>query len=213
MSAIRVLIADDHPLIVEGLGITLSRYGVQVAGVAASATEVIERYAAVQPEVLVLDLRFGEESTSGLDILQPLLQRFPGARVVIYSQFDQDAIVREAYQAGARAFVTKNSDPALLAEAILQAHQGKMYFLPEIAERLALISVRGDESPLAKLQPREVEVFKLMAEGLTNTEIAERLGLSPKTISTTSQSIKELLGAHRPADITRLAVKYGLIQP
>ena len=88
-----------------------------------------------------------------------------------------------------------------------------MYFLPHIAERLANLSVRGDESPQSLLNERDLEIFKLMAEGLTNAEIAERLDLSLKTISNVSQAIKEKLGVHRPAYITKLAVKHGLIAP
>ena len=100
-----------------------------------------------------------------------------------------------------------------MAAAVQRAHQGELYFLPQIAERLANLSVRGDESPQSLLNERDLEIFKLMAEGLTNAEIAERLDLSLKTISNVSQAIKEKLGVHRPAYITKLAVKHGLIAP
>lgn len=212
MRTTSVMIADDHPLIVEGLSSVLARHKLKVVGSASDAAAVLDTYAELQPDVLVLDLRFGD-GISGLDVLRDLLARFPNARVVVYTQFDQDTVVREAYKRGAKAYVTKSTDPAELARAIAQVHQGETVFMPGIAERLALLSVRGDESPLGKLQPREVEVFKLMAQGLTNVEIAERMNLSPKTISTTSQSIKDHLGIHRPADITLLAVKSGLIEP
>jgi two-component system invasion response regulator UvrY len=213
MSPTRVMIADDHPLIVEGLSALLDRHGLQVVGSVNDADAAVEAYASLLPDVMVLDLRFGDQGIAGLDILKALLARFAEARVVIYTQFDQDAVVREAYKRGAKAFVTKSTAPAELADTINRVHQGETVFLPEIANRLAMLSVRGDESPLTGLQPREVEVFKLMAQGLTNVEIAERMSLSPKTISTTSQSIKDHLGMHRAADITLLAVKHGLIAP
>lgn len=213
MSEIKVMIADDHPLIVEGLVSVLLRHGLQVVGSASEASAVLDTYASLRPDVLVLDLRFGDASIGGLDLLQILVDRFPEARVAIYTQFDQDTVVREAYKRGAKAFVPKSTDPAELAQAILKIHRGETVFLPDIAARLALLSVHGDQSPLARLQPREIEVFKLMAKGLTNVEIAERMDLSPKTISTTSQSIKDHLGIHRAADITLLAVKCGLIEP
>jgi two-component system invasion response regulator UvrY len=213
MSPISVMIADDHPLIVEGLTSVLARHGLSVVGSADEAASVAGVYSALKPDVLVLDLRFGDGGIGGLDVMQSLLVAHPRAHVVIYTQFDQDEVVREAYKRGAKAFVTKNTDPAELAKTIVKVHEGETVFLPSIATRLALMSVRGDDSPLAKLQPREVEVFKLMAQGLTNVEIAERMSLSPKTISTTSQSIKDQLGIHRAADITLLAVKCGLIEP
>lgn len=213
MTPISVMIADDHPLIVEGLTSVLSRHGLAVLGSASEAPAVADTFARLQPDVLVLDLRFGDGSIGGLEVLEALKARHPDAKVVIYTQFDQDEVIREAYKRGAKAFVTKNTDPSDLADTIVKVHQGETVFMPSIATRLALMSVRGDESPLAKLQPREVEVFKFMAQGLTNVEIAERMNLSPKTISTTSQSIKDQLGIHRPADITLLAVRCGLIAP
>jgi DNA-binding NarL/FixJ family response regulator len=85
--------------------------------------------------------------------------------------------------------------------------------MPRIAERLASMAVKGDVSPQSLLDGRSLEIFTLMAEGLTNAEIAERLDVSSKTISNASQAIKDKLGVHRAADITRLAVRYGLLQP
>lgn len=213
MTVIKVMIADDHPLIVEGLASVLARHGLQVVGSASEATRVVDTYAELNPDVLVLDLRFGDGGVGGLEILQDLIARFANAKVAIYTQFDQDTVVREAYKRGAKAFVPKSTDPADLADAIQKIYRGETVFLPDIAARLAMLSVHGDQSPLARLQPREVEVFKMMAQGLTNVEIAERMNLSPKTISTTSQSIKDNLGVHRAADITLLAVKCGLIEP
>lgn len=213
MSVIKVMIADDHPLIVEGLASVLARHGLHVVGSASEADSVVSAFASLRPDVLVLDLRFGDGGVGGLDILQELMTHHPDAKVAVYTQFDQDTVVREAYKRGAKAFVPKSTDPAELADALARIHHGETVFLPGIAARLAMLSVHGDQSPLAKLQPREIEVFKLMAQGLTNVEIAERMNLSPKTISTTSQSIKDTLGVHRAADITLLAVKCGLIEP
>lgn len=212
MDAIRVLIADDHPLIIVGLTTALRSYGVEVVDRVGLASDVIGKYEQTKPNVVILDIRFGDGPT-GLEVARELLRRFPDARIVFYSQFDQDEIIKEAYRLGGAAFVTKNAAPSLLAEAITQAHAGQIYFLREIAERLALIGLRGDESPQSRLEPREIEVFKLMAQGLTNAEIAERMSLSAKTISTISQTVKEKLGVSRQADITRLAVKHLMIEP
>lgn len=212
MKPVRVLIADDHPLIIEGLTLALRRHGIDVVGATTTTKNVLTKYAECNPDVLVLDVRFGEP-VSGLDVARDAIRTHPEARIVFYSQFDQDEIVREAYRIGGAAFITKNTPPDVLADAIKQVSEGKTHFLPEIAERLALIGVRGDDSPQAKLDPRELEVFKHMALGRTNAEIAESMGLSLKTISVTSQSIKDKLGVQRPAEITRLAVKHKVIEP
>lgn len=212
MTRVRVLVADDHPLIIEGITAALRRLGLDVVGHVETASAVVKKYIESRPDVLVLDVRFGPGPT-GLDVARQLLSKRPGARIVFYSQFDQDEIIREAYRLGGAAFVTKNSPPEALANAIEEVNRGKTYFLPQIAERLALLGVRGDESPRARLEPREIEVFNQMARGLTNNEIAERMNLSPKTISTISQAVKEKLGMHRAADITRLAMKHGMLEP
>ena len=212
MKAIRVLIADDHPLIIVGLTTALAKFDVRVVERADRAEDVIDKYAEGKSDVIVLDIRFGG-SASGFDVARSLLERFPQARIVFYSQFDQDEIITEAYRIGGFAFVPKSASPAMLAEAIKQVHAGQHYFPKEIAERLALIGVRGEESPQAKLEPLELEIFKGIAEGLTNHEIGERVGLSEKTVRGYRASVKEKLGVEREADITRLAVKHALLEP
>ena len=210
--SIRVVLADDHPIVMKGFAMSLEGFGMDVVGQAKTPSEAAEMYEALKPDVMILDIRFGEELT-GLDAAQNILKQFPGAKIVFLSQFDQDSLIKETYRLGARAFVTKDCDPAELATAVRRAHEGELYFMPQIAERLANLSVRGDVSPQSQLDSRGLEIFKLMAEGLTNAEIAEKLNLSTKTISNISQSVKEKLGVHRPAYITKLAVKHGLIEP
>jgi two-component system invasion response regulator UvrY len=212
MTALRVLIADDHPLIIEGLVAALKRLGLRVVGHVEVATDVIAKYMQTQPDVLVLDVRFGPGPT-GLDVARELIARDANARIVFYSQFDQNEVIREAYRLGGAAFITKNTPAEVLARAIGEAHAGRTYFLPEIAERLALLGVHGEQSPRAMLDEREVEVFMLMAGGLTNNEIAERMNLSAKTIGNIGQAVKEKLGVQRATDLTRLAVRHGMLDP
>jgi two-component system, NarL family, invasion response regulator UvrY len=209
---VRVMLADDHPIVMTGFAMSLSEHGMEVVGQAKSPEEALAMYGELQPDVLVLDIRFGTELT-GLDAAQNILKAYSRAKIVFLSQFDQDSLIKETYRIGAHAFVTKDCDPADLASAVRHAREGKLYFLPQIAERLASLAVRGDISPQSQLDERGLEIFKLMAEGLTNAEIAERLNLSTKTISNISQSVKEKLGVHRQAYITKLAVKHGLIEP
>ena len=142
-----------------------------------------------------------------------MLEHQPTARIVFYSQFDQNEVIREAYRLGGAAFITKNTPPQALARAIGEAHAGKTFFLPEIAERMALLGVRGDSSPRAKLDEREVEVFMCLAEGLTHNEIAARMNLSSKTIGAIGQTVREKLGVQRATDLTLLAVRHGMISP
>ena len=209
---IRVMLADDHPIVMTGFAMSLAGMGMDVVGQAKSPDEAAALYVERKPDVLILDIRFGTE-LAGLDAARKVLSTDPHAKVVFLSQFDQDSLIKETYRMGAKAFVTKDCDPPDLATAVRHAHQGKLSFLPQIAERLANLSVAGDASPQSQLDERGLAIFKLMAEGLTNAEIAEKLNLSTKTISNISQSVKEKLGVHRQAYITKLAVKHGLIEP
>jgi DNA-binding NarL/FixJ family response regulator len=212
MKKIRVMLADDHPIVMTGFAMSLQGQGLDVVAQARTPAEALAQYQGLKPDVIVLDIRFGEQLT-GLDVAKQILAQTPSAAVVFLSQFDQDSLIKETYRLGGRAFMTKDCDPADLAAAVKRAHDGELYFLPHIAERLANLSVRGDASPQSQLDERALEIFTLMAEGLTNAEIAEKLDVSTKTISNISQAVKEKLGVHRPAYITRLAVKHGLIEP
>lgn len=212
MKKIRVMLADDHPIVMTGFAMSLQGQGLEVVAQARTPAEALAQYQELKPDVIVLDIRFGEQLT-GLDVAKQILAQTPSAAIVFLSQFDQDSLIKETYRLGGRAFMTKDCDPADLAAAVKRAHDGELYFLPHIAERLANLSVRGDASPQSQLDERALEIFTLMAEGLTNAEIAEKLDVSTKTISNISQAVKEKLGVHRPAYITRLAVKHGLIEP
>jgi two-component system, NarL family, invasion response regulator UvrY len=211
-TGISVLLADDHPIVMTGFAMSLTSLGMKVVGQATTPQEAVAQYAALKPEVVILDIRFGEELT-GLDAAKQILAQDAKAKIIFLSQFDQDSLIKETYRLGARAFLTKDCAPADLALAVSRAESGALYFPPHIATRLANLSVLGDTSPQSVLDERGLQIFVLMAEGLTNGEIAEKLDLSTKTISNISQDIKEKLGAHRPAYITKLALKYGLIHP
>ena len=213
MKGTRVLIADDHALLVGSLSTALKALGIQVVAQVTDPHQIVAQTIAVHPDVVVLDIRFGDQMPTGIDIARELLQRDPATRIVFCSQYDTDGFIKEAYRIGGLAFVTKSSPPQALVTAIQCAAEGKIYWLPEVQERMALMTVRGDDSPQAKLDEREMQVFCYIAKGLTNAEIAQRMSLSMKTISNVSQTIKEKLGLHRPADLALLAVRHKLVEP
>lgn len=207
---ITVLIADDHPVVRTGFATSLAPFGIKMVGEAASTEEVIPRFLELKPDVLVLDIRFGDE-LYGLEVATELLKKEPKAKIVFVSQFNQDSIIKRTYKIGGKAFLPKNCDASDLAAAIKQAKNNELYYTPKVAATLANLSVLGDHSPETILLERELEIFKLMAQGMTIVEIAEAKNLSVKTISNVRQSIMEKLSIQRPADITRLAIRHGLI--
>ncbi len=207
---IRVLLVDDHPIVLAGFATSLSSRGISVIGQTTASEDVITQYKELAPDILVLDIKFGSH-LSGLDTAKNLLTEFPDAKIVFLSQFDQDQFIKKAYKLGARAFITKTCTPKELANSLKKVYEGDIYFLPQVAERLAALTI-SDPSPQSLLDSREVEIFTMMAQGLTNVEIAEKMDISAKTVSNVSQAIKEKLGIHRQADITLLAVKHGLVE-
>lgn len=208
----RVLLADDHPIVMSGFALSLKSKGIEVIGEVTTPKEAVESYERLKPDVLMMDLRFGEKLT-GLDAAKAILEKHPTANILFLSQFDQDALIKQTYSIGGRGFLTKDISASDLAQAVADASRGETYFLDRIAKRLANLSVKGDQSPGAVLDPREFEIFLLTAKGRTNQEMADQLGLSQKTISNVTHSLKEKLGTNRIADLTLLAVKYGYIEP
>lgn len=208
----RVLLADDHPIVMSGFALSLKSKGIEVIGEVTTPKEAVESYEKLQPDVLMMDLRFGEKLT-GLDAAKTILERYPKANILFLSQFDQDSLIKQTYSIGGRGFLTKDISAADLAQAVSDAGRGETYFLDRIAKRLANLSVKGDQSPGAVLDTREFDVFLLTAKGRTTQEISDQLGLSPKTISNVAHSLKEKLGTNRIADLTLLAVKHGYIEP
>jgi two-component system invasion response regulator UvrY len=209
---LRVLLADDHPIVMSGFALSLQSKGIEVIGQVTTPNEAVENYEKLKPDVLMMDLRFGEKLT-GLDAAKTILERDPKANILFLSQFDQDALIKQTYSIGGRGFLTKDISAGDLAQAVADASRGETYFLDRIAKRLANLSVKGDQSPGAVLDPREFEIFILTAKGRTNPEMAEVLGLSQKTISNITHSLKAKLGTDRIADIALLAVKHGYIEP
>jgi DNA-binding NarL/FixJ family response regulator len=209
--AIRVLLADDHPLIMAGFASLLKGYQIESVGEALTPEAAVEKYRQLGPDVAVFDIRFGDAMT-GLDAGRQIIRQFPRAKIVFLSQFDQPTLVRDAYQIGAYAFLNKSCHPQQLADAIESAQQEKRHFPPKIAEQLALLSVEADLSPRARLNATELEIFVLMAKGMTQVKIANALNVSVKTISNKCLVIKDKLGAHHPSEITKLAIKHELIK-
>lgn len=214
---IRVVIIDDHPALMEGVAASLSHFDIAVVDRSASPAGIALLVDRHRPDVLLLDIGFGGRLSSieplGLNAARTLLKQRRDCRIVIYSQYDEDAMLLSAYDAGVMAFVTKTADVAVLAEAIRHACRGDVFFPPDIAQRLAGLRVRGTSTPIDRLDPRDVEIFRLLALASTNEEIAAQMQLSLKTISIATTRIKNELGASRPAELTLLAIKYGLIRP
>ena len=209
--SIRVFLADDHRLLVEGFRHALKDYGIDVVEVAYSLDGLIDRYLEVKPDVLVIDVRFDSKNVTenGLDACEELLARDPRAKIIVFSQFDDQYIIEKSYKLGVLAFVRKDESTDVLNEAIRTVAEGREFFSPEVAQLLAWSAVK-DRNPNKLLDEKELRVFTLTADGSSLTDIAQAMDLSTKTVGTFLKNVKLKLGIENQADFTKLAIRYGI---
>jgi DNA-binding NarL/FixJ family response regulator len=181
---IRVVIADDHQILREGLKQLLLAAGdLDVVGEAADGNEVLHRIRTLELDVLLLDMSM--PGKSGVELIKQVKAERPKLRIMILSMHEEHQYAVRAIRAGASGYLTKESAAAQLTAAIRKVAAGGAFITPEVAERLALDAMPNAEGPLhAALSDREFQVFNLLVSGLTVTEIAARLHLSTKTVST-----------------------------
>ena len=214
-TAVRVIIADDHAMVREGIKSVLERAGFEVVGEASSGTEVLPLAERVQPDVAVLDISMPGET--GLQAAAKLRQALPHIRVLILSMYDNSEYVLESVRAGAHGYLLKDGAAQELANAIRAVRDGEAYFSPAVAARLSA-AVRGDiereqrRSNLDLLTGREREVLAGIAKGLTNKEIASELGISHRTVETHRESLMKKLGIRTVAGLTKFSLEAGLLQ-
>ncbi|MBC7999320.1 MAG: response regulator transcription factor [Leptolyngbya sp.] len=208
--SIKVFLADDHQLLVEGFRLTLKNYQIHVVEVAYSLDDLPRRFAESHADVLVIDVRFqGADGQTGLDVCETILAKGKNTKIVVFSQFDDQWIIEKTYKLGVLAFVRKDENTDVLVEAIKTAHSGKEFFSPVVAQLLAWVSVKAP-SPARLLDAKELKVFTLIADGLSVSDAAEAMNLSYKTVSNVVKSVKQKLNIESFADFTKLAIKFGL---
>jgi DNA-binding NarL/FixJ family response regulator len=207
---IRVLVADDHPVVRHGLvQILTAQPGVHVAGEAANAGEVLDRLAATPADVLLLDIAM--PGRSGLELLDELRKLYPRLPVLILSQYPENQIAVRAIRAGASGYLTKESPPDVLVKAIHRIYEGKRYITESLAELLADTVGKTVNLPHEALSDREYQILCLIASGKTVSLIAEQLHLSVKTVSTYRSRVLEKMTMRTNAELTRYAIENNLI--
>lgn len=215
---IRVVLADDHAMMREGVRHVLSATaGFQIVGEAASGADAVEAAARAQPDVVLLDISMPQGS--GLEILGELRRRAPAARVLVLSVHDDTEYVLESVRAGAAGYLRKDTTPDNLRAAVRAIAAGNGWFSPEVARHLTA-AIRDDgTTPAAGAAPaagpltaREREVLTRVARGLTNKEAAAELGISIRTVETHRDNLMRKLGIHTVAGLTKYALEAGLIE-
>jgi DNA-binding NarL/FixJ family response regulator len=213
MAPLRVLLADDHNLVRAGIRSLLeSLADVYVVAEACDGQQALALVESHQPHVAMLDIAM--PGLNGLEVTCRLAEEHPYVRVIILSMYATEEYILRALRSGAAGYLLKDADAAELALAIGAVSAGETYLSPEVAKHLADYVRRIGEdvtSPLEQLTPRQREVLQLIAEGHTTREIAQVLGISPKTVATYRAQLMERLDIHDIAGLVRYAIQTGVV--
>jgi DNA-binding NarL/FixJ family response regulator len=212
---IRVVVADDHTIVREGIRQVLDgTEGITVVGEAATGPDAFERAQALVPDVVVLDVSMPGES--GLEVAKRLKRALPATRVLMLSVYDNTEFVLEAVRAGADGYLLKDSSPSELRAAIRKVVAGESAFSAAAARQLST-ALRDEEANreraerVASLTARELDVLRHVVAGRTNKETASALGISHRTVETHRENILKKLGVRSVAELTRLAIEMNLV--
>jgi two-component system, NarL family, invasion response regulator UvrY len=206
---VTVLLVDDHAVVREGYRRLLERRGdIAVLGEAADAEAACDLFTRLSPQVVVMDIAL--PGVSGIEAMRRMLAEQPETRVLIFSMYEDAIFANRALQAGACGYVTKASAPNVLVEAVHVVARGKKYISADIAQALALRNVAADAGAADGLSAREFEVLRLLAQGHSVRDIAQTLGLNPKTVANHQSAIKQKLGADTAVQLLRIAGSLGL---
>jgi two-component system, NarL family, response regulator LiaR len=213
---IRVLVADDHAVVREGLRTFLAlQDGIEVAGEAADGREAVSEAERLRPDVVLMDLVMPE--LDGVEAMRELRARVPGARVIVLTSYGEDDRLLPAIRAGAAGYLLKTVEPRELARAVRAAHAGEALLDPAVAARLVRAIAEPDgEAALSsgvRLTPREREVLALIGRGWANKRIARELGVSEKTVKTHVGHVLAKLGVTDRTQAALHAVRAGLVGP
>lgn len=204
----QVLVVDDHPVIISGCRAMLAPHGDIEVIDSLDADDAYARYVAARPDVVVIDVNL--PGISGFSLTRRILQYDPSARVVIFTMNDDPIFAARAIENGAKGYIGKCEDPAKFVAAIRTVAAGQTFLLPEMAQKLAFLDPgrRGDF--LNGLNPRELEILRLLRSGKSMAEIAGVINVSYKTVANSCAILKRKLGARTPLDLVRIAVENKL---
>jgi DNA-binding NarL/FixJ family response regulator len=208
----RILLADDHRIVAEGLKSLLAPE-FELVGVVEDGRALVEAAEKLRPDVIVADISMPH--LNGIDALAQLKGRDKQVRVVVLTMHQEVAYVRRALDAGALGYVLKHSAPVELIAAIRAALDGKTYVTPALAGELLQDMKREPEKandPVASLTPRQRQILQLLAEGRSAKEVGEALEISPRTVEFHKYQMMETLGLYSNAELVHFAIKHGIVE-
>lgn len=207
---IKTMLIDDHAVVRSGLTRLLEQENtIKVTFEGGSGEVAYQAFGEQHPDVLVMDMSM--PGMGGLEALRRIISRWPDAKVIMFSMHENATYAIQSINAGAMGYVAKTSNSDDLIDAVKEVAQGKNFISAQMAQKVALQSLTGDDNPTERLTSREFEVFRFLAEGRMLDEIAGCLNIGQKTVSNYQTSLKQKLNIQTPVELVRLAIKYGVI--
>ncbi|WP_247231260.1 response regulator transcription factor [Telluribacter sp. SYSU D00476] len=219
MNKIRLLLADDHRVLVESLAMLVGTMdGVEVVGIANNGHEVLEKLEKQEVEVVLSDLHMPQ--MGGIDLAYQVSKKFADVKVLLLTMDEEPAIIKEALKAGAKGYVLKNASRSDLEEALRTIMSGGVYLHDRIRELLAQAEANGNgngnghdgDGLIGGLTTREIEVIRYIINEVPTAQIAEEMFIAPSTVETHRRNIFKKLNIHSVIGLTRFAIKHGLIK-
>lgn len=211
ISPINILLADDHAIVTDGIQALLADVpGMYVKGVAGNGQEAIDMLRVLKVDIVLMDIDM--PGMSGPEAVSIIRREMPAVKVIMLTMHDEKAMIRKMKNLGADGYLLKNSPKAELVLAIRKVAANEEFFSDEVTAVLLKpeVDIRGS-GPLSELTEREIEIVRLIAEGLSNKEIGDRLFISHRTVDTHRTNVMAKLGLHNVAGIVRFAIQHGLM--
>ena len=208
---IRIVLADDHVLVRQGLKSLLEREGFQVVGEASDGQEALCQVESLQPDIAVMDISM--PTLNGLNAAREMSRASPKTKTILLTQHDESQYIREALEAGVKGYVLKNQVASDLLLAIRQVSRGEVYLSPGVSSAVMEAYQAKSERSENPLTPRERQVLQLIAERKSNKDIASLLGISVKTAESHRSRLMQKLDIHETASLVLYAVRHGIVQP
>ena len=206
-----IVLVDDHAVVRAGVRRLLEQEPLfEVIGEAESGEKAYQIFGELKPDVMVMDLSM--PGMGGLEGIRRILMRYEKAKILVLSMHEDLSFANQALKLGAKGYLTKNTLADDLVRSIEMVTQGDVFLSDEIAKKMAMQSISGNQDPVHELSAREFEIFRLLAEGLDIDAIASTLNISSKTVSNYQTMIKQKLNINTPIELIRYAIKVGIIK-